>query len=66
MTFSENINARLSALGLTYEDVWRAMSRRSYSGGVTGPSLSAVGNWFNGQRRTAGLPVSGSCLPAEG
>lgn len=50
-TFNDNINARRLALGLTYEDVHARMSDRRYSDGVKPPSLSAVGNWFNGQRR---------------
>jgi transcriptional regulator with XRE-family HTH domain len=50
-TFNTNINARRLALGLTYEDVWSRMSDRKYSEGVDPPSISAVGNWFNGQRR---------------
>lgn len=50
-SFQQNINAQRLALGLTYEDVFARMSDRKYSAGVKAPSLSAVGNWFNGQRR---------------
>lgn len=50
-TFNDNINARRLALGLTYEDVHARLSERTYSVGVKPPSLSAVGNWFNGIRR---------------
>lgn len=49
--FNDNINARRLTLGLTYEEVFARMSERKYSDGVKPPSLSAVGNWFNGQRR---------------
>lgn len=50
-TFASNINTRRLQLDMTYEDVYARLSERAWSERVKPPSLSAVGNWFNGHRR---------------
>lgn len=50
-TFAANINARRQQLQMTYEDVYARLCERQWSASVSPPSLSAVGNWFNGYRR---------------
>lgn len=49
--FSDNINARRLQLGYTYQDVHDKMAAMTFSQPIEPPSYSAVGNWFNGQRR---------------
>lgn len=45
------LNARRKALGLTYEDVHKALNRLAWSGDAKAPSLAVVGHWLNGTRR---------------